>query len=192
MEWPPIMPFEREYQDACAGKYGSDMVEHLSWISEIASKGDSACELGVGRGESTRALLRHDIEIHSYEIKPQAGCIEWFEEARKLGRNITLHLESSRVARIKPTDFLFLDSYHSYEQVRIELALHSPKTKKYMMFHDTTLFANNDQNEEDLILPGPPPGIWPAIEEFLEDNPQWTLVERRQNNNGMALLERIA
>ena len=28
-------------------------------------------------------------------------------------------------------------------------------------------------------------GIWPAVEEFLRDNPHWILHERFKNNNGL-------
>ena len=35
-------------------------------------------------------------------------------------------------------------------------------------------------------------GIWPAIEEFLNENKEtWTLKERFRNNNGFTIIERI-
>ena len=34
-------------------------------------------------------------------------------------------------------------------------------------------------------------GLWPAIEEFLNDNPEWKLIERYTNNNGLTILKRI-
>ena len=34
-------------------------------------------------------------------------------------------------------------------------------------------------------------GLWPAVEEFLESNPHWTLHERFKNNNGLTILKRI-
>ena len=33
-------------------------------------------------------------------------------------------------------------------------------------------------------------GLWPAVEQFLEWNPQWELVVRRANNNGLTVLRR--
>jgi hypothetical protein len=33
-------------------------------------------------------------------------------------------------------------------------------------------------------------GLWPAIEEFLEKNKQWYIVEKRSNNNGLTVLGR--
>ena len=33
-------------------------------------------------------------------------------------------------------------------------------------------------------------GLWPAIEEFLIDNPEWSLHARWSNNNGLTVLAR--
>ena len=63
------MDYERQYQEAC--NRVTDMYEHLPWISELASECSHATELGVGWAESTRAFLRHDIELHCYEISPR-------------------------------------------------------------------------------------------------------------------------
>ena len=34
-------------------------------------------------------------------------------------------------------------------------------------------------------------GIWRAIEEFLESNPSWKLIERFTNNNGLTIIGKI-
>ena len=34
-------------------------------------------------------------------------------------------------------------------------------------------------------------GLWPAIEEFLSFNRNWTIKERYTNNNGLTILEKI-
>ena len=34
-------------------------------------------------------------------------------------------------------------------------------------------------------------GLWPAIQEFLDVNPEWKLKERFTNNNGLTILERV-
>jgi hypothetical protein len=35
-------------------------------------------------------------------------------------------------------------------------------------------------------------GLWPAVEEFLVDHPEWVLKERYTNNNGLTVLERVS
>jgi hypothetical protein len=175
------MDFEKEYQDACARD--TDIHEHLPVLSELTSQCTHVTELGVGWAQSTRAFLRHDIELHSYEFMPQPGIREFFDEAKNAGRNVTLHIDDTRKIDIAETDLLFVDSLHIYEQVQKELELHANKARKYIGFHDTTTFAENGEFGGK--------GIWPAIQEFIDAHPEWQLVERRTNNNGLTILKRV-
>jgi hypothetical protein len=175
------MDFEKEYQDACARD--TDIHEHLPIISELTSQCNHVTELGVGWAQSTRAFLRHDVELHSYEFMPQPGIREFFDEAKNAGRNVTLHIDDTRKVDIAETDLMLVDSLHIYEQVQKELELHANKVRKYLLFHDTTLFADRGEFGGK--------GIWPAIQEFIDSHSEWQLVERRHNNNGLTILKRI-
>jgi hypothetical protein len=175
------MNFEKEYQDACVKV--TDIHEHLPILSELTSQCTHVTELGVGWAQSTRAFLRHDVELHSYEFMPQPGIREFFEQAKNAGRNVTLHIDDTRKVEIAETDFLFVDSLHIYEQVQKELELHANKARKYIGFHDTTSYADNGEFGGK--------GIWPAIQEFIDSHSEWQLVERRTNNNGLTILKRI-
>jgi hypothetical protein len=175
------MDFEKEYQDACARD--TDIHEHLPVLSELTSQCTHVTELGVGWAQSTRAFLRHNIELHSYEFMPQPGIREFFEEAKNAGRNVTLHIDDTRKVEIAETDLLFVDSLHIYEQVQKELELHASKARKFIGFHDTTTYADNGEFGGK--------GIWPAIQEFIDSHSEWELVERRTNNNGLTILKRV-
>ena len=95
---------------------------------------------------------------------------------------------------IEETDLLFLDTWHSYKQLSAELKLHASKVKKYLAFHDTTTYATIDETNYEELGPewkAEGIGIWKAIEEFLQNNPQWVLEERFMNNNGLTIIKRI-
>ena len=173
------MNFEQEYLDAC--NRSTDINEHLPTLSDLTSECTHVTELGVGWAQSTRAFLRHDIEMHSYEYMPQPGIKEYFQEARDSGRDVTLHIADTRKIEIEPTDFLFVDSLHIYEQVQKELELHADKAKKYIGFHDTTSFEHSGEFGGR--------GIWPAIQEFMDTHPEWQLLKRYTNNNGLTILK---
>jgi len=175
------MNFEKEYLDAC--ERDTDIHEHLPIISELTSQCNHVTELGVGWAQSTRAFLRHDVEIHSYEFMPQPGIREFFDEAKNAGRNVTLHVDDTRKVNIAETDLMLVDSLHIYEQVQKELELHAGKVRKYLLFHDTTLFADRGEFGGK--------GIWPAVQEFMDSHSEWQLVERRTNNNGLTILKRV-
>jgi hypothetical protein len=175
------MDFEKEYLNAC--ERDTDIHEHLPIISELTSQCSHVTELGVGWAQSTRAFLRHDVEIHSYEFMPQPGIREFFDEAKNAGRNVTLHVDDTRKVNIAETDLMLVDSLHIYEQVQKELELHAGKVRKYLLFHDTTLFADRGEFGGK--------GIWPAVQEFMDSHSEWQLVERRTNNNGLTILKRV-
>ena len=176
------MDFEKEYMDACARD--SDIHEHLPRLAELASECKVICELGVGWAQSTRAFLFHShVELHSYEYKPFPEVLAYFEQARAFGRNVTLHVSDTREIEIPECDMLFVDSLHIYEQVQKELELHAPKTKKYIGFHDTTTFADRGEFGGK--------GIWAAVQEFIDSHPEWEMIERRTNNNGLTILKHV-
>ena len=113
----------------------------------------------------------------------RSGIIDFFTEARKAGRDVHLHINDTRKVEIVETDLLFVDSLHIYEQVQEELRLHADKARKYIVFHDTTTYADNGEFGGR--------GIWPAIQEFVDSHPEWHLIERRANNNGLTTLIRV-
>lgn len=174
------MNFEFEYQKAC--NEVSDINEHLPVLSKLTEECEHITELGVGPARSTRAFLRHDIELHSYELHPGNGIEDFFQQAKDSGRRVTLHVADTRQVTIDQTDLLLVDSLHVYEQVKTELELHASRVKKYLVFHDTTTYAENGEFGGR--------GIWPAIQEFMDSHTEWQLLERRTNNNGLTVLKR--
>jgi hypothetical protein len=175
------MNYEQEFIDAC--NKSTDINEHLPRLAELASECNHITELGVGWAQSTRAFLRHGAELHSYEFDPLPGVMEFFVNARKGGRDVKFHVADTRKVVIQETDFLFVDSLHVYEQVKEELRIHADKAKKYIGFHDTTSFEFNGEFGGK--------GIWPAIQEFIDSHPEWKMIERRYNNNGLTILQRV-
>ena len=43
---------------------------------------------------------------------------------------------------IEDTDFMLIDTWHTYKQLAAELELLAPKVRKYLAFHDTVAFAH--------------------------------------------------
>jgi hypothetical protein len=86
-------------------------------------------------------------------------------------------------AFLRHGNFLFVDSLHVYEQVKEELRLHADKARKYIGFHDTTSYEFNGEFGGK--------GIWPAIQEFIDSHSEWKMIERRYNNNGLTILQRV-
>ena len=165
----------------------SDINEHLPTLKRYASQCEHITEMGVRSCVSTFAfLMGKPKKLVSIDIDPLEN---WGIEvasmevvASEYGTEFQFILDDTTKITIEPTDLLFLDTWHVYEQVKKELELHAKFVKKFIIFHDTTSF-------EFFGMDGHV-GIWPAIEEFLEENKQWYIFERFQNNNGLTVLKR--
>lgn len=179
-------PFEQQTTQLL----GSDIVLHLPVIEYYASLCEHCTEFGVREGHSTVALIagcKGDVVSYDIEHSPvvdllrsiKLPCKSW---AFKLGDTGSAALE------MEETDFLFIDTLHTYEHVSKELALHGRKARKYLGFHDTFTCGQRD-------LSGPDPnvrGIMPAIQEFLAQFPgQYRTVYQTERNNGMLIVERV-
>lgn len=181
-----------EYEKRC-GEY-SDINQHLPTLKRYAEQCEHITEMGVRTVVSTWAFLAaRPKKLVSIDINP---CP--IESAKQLALENGIDFEfiiadtGSPATEIEPTDLLFIDTWHCYDQMKKELALHPSKARKYMIFHDTTTFA---QHPEIGGYPVPAGfthrGIWPAIEEFLVEHPEWRLLERYTHNNGLTILERV-
>ena len=128
-------------------------------------------------------LISYDLH---YPSKWGADIQNVYDTAEAYGLDFTFHKKNVLEIEIEETDLLFLDTYHVYNQVKQELKLHSSKVKKYIVFHDTTSFAVDGEDKQKGT------GIWPAIEEFLEENKDtWVIEKRFTNNNGLTIIKRI-
>lgn len=82
-------------------------------------------------------------------------------------------------------DILFIDTLHTYAQLRAELARHAEGVNVFIAMHDTETFGARGED-------GTEPGLRAAIEEFLAGRPEWEIVHDVANCNGLVVLERVS
>ena len=174
----------------------SDINEHLPTLKKYAEDCDHVTEMGVRWLVSTIAfMMGKPKKLISYDIDPLENWGINTNEVVELGKkneiDFNFILGNTLELEIEETDLLFLDTWHSYKQLKAELALHASKVKKYIIFHDTTEYADKDETSYEEWgdeWKGEGIGIWKAIEEFLESNPKWELIERFTNCNGLTII----
>ena len=100
-------------------------------------------------------------------------------------------------------DLVFIDTWHIYGQLIRELNKFSKITNKYIIMHDTTVDgiygetlrlgwdANKQSTESGFPVEEITCGLQRAIDEFLENNRDWILIDCYTNNNGLTVLKRI-
>jgi hypothetical protein len=168
----------------------SDINEHLFTLKGYAEGCEHITEMGVRGVVSTWAFLAANpkkligIDIEDCPIDEIA------EAAKEAGVDFQF-IKDSTVRdgfEIEDTDFLFIDTWHVYPQLKKELATHAGKVRKYIGFHDT--YTYGFINEGGFY--SQPVGLRPAIIEFLETHPEWTMASSYNHNNGVTILKRIA
>jgi len=163
----------------------SDINEHVERLRQLGEECGRITEFGVRTGVSTTAwAAARPKKLVCYDLV-RFGAIDRIEQAaRAVGVEFVFHVQDVRRVSIEPTDLLFIDTLHVYDQLKAELALHADKARKYIVLHDTETFGQRGEMPKSV-------GLWPAVKEFLAANPAWKLHERRTNNNGLTVLVRV-
>jgi hypothetical protein len=159
----------------------SDVNEHLPTLRRLASGCSRVVELGTREGRSTCALLAaQPDEFVSIDINDCRNDLL----LRLAGRtNLQFLHGDSRDAEIEPTDLLFVDTRHTFDQLRGELARHAINIRRWIILHDTHTFGEIGES-------GQGPGLRLALDDFLANNPEWFVAEDYRHNNGLTVLMR--
>ena len=177
---------EKLYTQAC--KSTDSINEHLPVIRKLASECDTIVEFGVKIARSSRALLLGVRgRLHSFDIVPTALAKKIQELA---GPKWIYKICSSLKATIPKCDMLFIDSLHTYTQLKAELAVAAHQARRYLVLHDTVTFGQEDAIGETGKSKPNTPGIMPAVEELLKSDLTWKIKHHYENNNGLMVLER--
>lgn len=160
----------------------SDIWEHVPLLYKYATSVRHITEFGTSLGNSTAAFLMGRPEnLISYDLIRNSRISEFEEIARAEGIPFRFVTADVRKVEIDPTDLLFIDTWHCYEQTKAELR-HSSKVRRYLIFHDTETFGICGEHTNV--------GIWPAIAELLRSDSSWEIDSVYRNNNGLTVLRR--
>jgi hypothetical protein len=181
------------YNHFCA--IPSDIHEHLPTLKRYAEQCEHITEFGVRAVVSTWALLMGQPKtLRCFDIHKDNSINQAIEAADDFGIDMKFKEADVLKIEIEPTEMLFIDTLHTYTQLKKELELHSSKVSKFIAFHDVVTYGykpepaswqtpeimkNYVQNDK---------GIMTAIEEFLEVNQDWQKIEFNTNNNGLLII----
>lgn len=163
----------------------SDIYLHIPRLKEIAEECETITEMGTRDVVSTWAFASaHPRKITCIDIHRSDNVNEL--EAILNENNIEFEFlqENTLTVEINECDLLFIDTFHTYTQLRQELQRHGNKAQKYLAFHDTHIFAHTSEDHDKER------GLVDAIDEFLENNPQWRKYKVYEDNNGLTILRR--
>lgn len=167
----------------------SDINEHLETLFKYASQCEHVTEIGMRGAVSTTALLAAQPKtLISWDINPWAILSPNVQSLLMLSGRTSFQprVGNSLECEIEDTDMLFIDSLHTYEQLKKEFTRHARAVRTFMVLHDTITFGRTGED-------GTTPGLRQAIHDLQRDsNIGWTVLEDRENNNGLTVLGRIS
>ncbi len=173
-----------------------DIYEHLPVLKQYGEDCKHITEMGVRWGASTLGFIMAKPErLISYDIQSTPEIENIMSESVKL-INHTFQLGDTLQIEIEPTELLFIDTLHTYNQLIAELRRHESKVSKYIILHDTTTFGRIDENmyqHASELVKGQATiktGLRTAMEDFLVENTNWVILEDKTNNNGLTILKR--
>jgi len=210
---------KRKYSYLCNTR--SDINEHLPILYKYATECNSVFETGVRGCISSWAftlglltpnkptsplsparLLCNDITpCDIKELLAQTNRNNNLSISYLWKNNLDIDLEKDLYNQ--SFDLLFIDTWHIYGQLKRELNKFHSITNKYIIMHDTTVdefygetIRSRWNAEKQSKISGIPieeinKGLGPAIDEFLNEHPEWTLKEKLTNNNGLTVLMRV-
>lgn len=162
--------------------------EHLPTLRKMAEECEVVCEFGVRLARSTCALLLGVRgKVYSYDIERTESATGLEVNA---GDEWTFTVADSRTVIIPVCDMLFIDSLHTYVQLKAELANAGHRVRTYLVFHDTVYCGHSDQVGSGPRLAEGTKGLMPAIEEYMEEHSEWKIKRHYLNNSGLLVLVR--
>ena len=181
---------EQTYNELCT--QASDINEHLPTLYNLAKECNTILELGVRSVVSTYAFAHaRPKKIYFVDIVRHPNVDIFIQQCDREGIDVEFINKSSLSPETaKQVDLIFIDTLHTYYQLKKELRLHGNNSNKYIAFHDTIHNGHRDENDpyitpEDYNLPK---GLVPAIAEFLKENSHWKELKTYTNNNGLTVL----
>jgi hypothetical protein len=193
--------FKQQFNTLC--NTTSDINEHLPTLYSYATRCETIFETGVRGVVSSWALahgLLNNTSSKKYlllnDIMP-CDVASLIESSRNTDLQIECEWKNNLDIQLKHRfDMMFIDTWHSYAQLKRELKKFAKQINKFIIMHDTTIYANRGEPlyvnnvtwpQEEITK-----GLWPAIEEFLHENSnEWSMLARYINNNGLTVLKRI-
>jgi hypothetical protein len=188
----------QKYQEKCSTV--SDINEHLPTLKKYAEECDSIVEMGMRAIVSTWAFLAaNPKKLISLDLSHPSTFGGDLQEVINLSLENSIEFEfvqkNSLEYDMPIVDLLFIDTWHDYLQLKMEIFRHHSKVGKYIILHDTTTYGfKNEGFYHEYETPRPetnlPKGLNPAVDEFLFANKEWKLWEKKTNNNGLTILKK--
>jgi hypothetical protein len=194
-------------QCVAMSKQPTDIGEHLPTLAGHAAMCTHITECGVRGAISSYAFAsglvgRPECKLVQVDPERSPGLDEFHRNCEREGVPFVYYEMSDLECPMEKTELLFIDTWHIYGQLKRELNRWNTYATRYIILHDTeidkwrgeTIRCGFDAESQSRTYGIPVAeinrGLWPAVLEFLEEHPEWTIREKYTNCNGLTVLAR--
>ncbi len=160
-----------------------DIHEHIPTLRRFAEQCSHVTEFGTRWATSTIAFIAaRPKRLVCYDVQRCDEVGDREQTARDAGVDFQFHQADVLTVDIEPTDLLFIDTKHTYDQLKSELERHADKARKFIILHDTVSFG--------LVGEDGGKGLNAAADEYFASVSGWSLIENSPNCNGLRVYAR--
>lgn len=185
----------------------SDIQSHIPTLKNLGTQCISVAEIGLRDMISTWGILQGlaenpadnkfyigvDLAMPPYKSLSLAKRLSSDHDIK-----FTFLLKNDMEINLPIIDMLFIDSLHTYAHLTYELEKFSPQVQKFIALHDTSspwgeqddTEYHGDRSEYPSFINKNKRGLWPAVEDFLKNHPEWELYQKSFNDHGFTILKR--
>jgi len=158
----------------------SDMHVHAPKLLELAKQCRHITEIGKKHEPTVVFLAAQPDRLVSYNHGlPSNGVLQALQKRSGRTDFIITH-NDCMTGDAEATDMLFVDEIHRADRLWAQLEKFGTKTRRFIAFHDTALYAEAGQDNM--------PGLLPAIRRFVQTYPKWSVVYHTQELYGLTVL----
>lgn len=182
----------------------SDIKEYMDMLFEVSKECYHITEMGVREVNTTWAFLyglflseKQPKRLVSYDLYYHPNIELASKIAIESGVDFEFIKGNTGEVVIEHTNLLFIDTEHTYQHLMKELRLHSDRVSNYIFVHDTSgVYGTKedwpfDHSRRGELASFPEKyGMWAGCQDFVKENPEWEIVMRYTDGNGMTILGR--
>jgi len=192
----------------------TDIYYHFPVLKKYAEASDHVTEVGVRYGVSSFSFIQglYDVSIQTSTKKSivlsditKTNAASRIDDMFDLCPNGPIDYKfiegDDLTLKFEQTDFMFIDTWHTYKHLKQELSVLPKYVNKFIGFHDTTSFAHKNEKiaghggkpEDKSLYRGivEKMGMTIALDEFLAGNKEWVLQYKTEENNGITIIARV-
>jgi cephalosporin hydroxylase len=193
-----------------AVKTPCDINEHLQYLCILSLDCQTILECGVRSVVSSWAFLKGLVQnnkkskhLSCCDLSRDSAIDDLSIACKQNDIQFTFFEQNDLTIPMTHYDMIFIDTWHIYGHLKRELEKMHSYANKYIVMHDTEVDKIHGESirmkhniEQECIESEYPKeeitcGLQKAIDEFLQNHPEWKIKDQFIHSNGLTTLERI-